>query len=479
MLTLHLLFVGCTVITTQLVKTQSDCDDAYSCVFADISSSQQIGCYGYHSCNQASLQTSSNINCYGGFSCLDANIVYSSDRNIYCHGLGSCARIDFLGNFNERIDCYGELSCYRSNIFSSNLYCTGERSCADSIVYISSSMLANGYASAKNCTFYSTNSSSNYYFGGPYSGDNATIICGNGHTCLVYCYINGCNNVKLLCNGTCNLIVSCSDDAVQSDVCPNGTTINQDNKLAKLNLLSFEDIYENSVTGPCYTAITNAIHCDDYQECEDSPSLDTTNINAPICCTSYFGCYNVDNITSMILLNSNVINDISIRCDGSLSCQYSNHIEAVNGGNIHITGYRAGHSVDIIETTHNSDIFCTARQSCGGSTLKNANNTYCSGYWACGWVTITNVSNIWMYGSFAGWYSSFTGLKNRLHCGGTYSCMATIISRDVAVIKVIGVGFGALYSTNITAVEMVCSMFSNTCINIALLIDIFVFDNSI
>ena len=450
------MLLGHIIMMTQLVNAQIECHDAYSCVFADISSSQQIECYGYHSCNQASLQTSDSINCYGGYSCLNANIVYSSDRNINCYGLGSCARIDFLGNIDENIYCYGELSCYQSNIFASKLHCGGERSCANSISHISGTVYAYTYASAQNCIFDSTNSSSIYYFYGPYSGDNATIICGNGHTCLVYCYNNGCNNVKLLCNGTCNFIVSCSDDAVQSNICPNETIINQDNNLPKLNLLSFEDIYENSVTSPCYTPITNAIHCDDYQECEDSPSLDTTNINAPICCTSYFGCYNVDTITSVILSNSSVINDISIRCDGSWSCAYSNHVEAVNGGNIHITGFAAGYVVDIIETTHNYDIFCTAPQSCYWSVLKHANNTYCSGSLVCPSTTITNVSNIWMYGIRAGWYSRITGLKNSLHCGGHYSCKGTIISGDGDTLQIIALGFEALYSTNVTAAEKVC-----------------------
>ena len=449
------LVLGYVIMITEIVKTQIECHDAYSCVFANISSSQRIECYGYHSCNHASLQTSSDVHCAGGYSCLDGTIIYNNDRDIYCYGLGSCAKVYSLGNIIKRTYCYGELSCYQSNISSTNLLCYGERSCADSISYIASIMYAYAYASAQNCTFYSTDSSSSYYFYGPYSGDNATIICGNGHTCDVYCYNNACNNANLLCNGTCNFTVSCSDDTIQSNICPNGKIIDEDNNLPKLALLSFDDIYENSVTGPCYTPITNAIHCHDYQECKDSPSLDTSNINAPICCTSYDGCYNVDNITSMISLNSSVINDIAVRCDGYQSCEYSNHIEAINGGNIHMSGIFSAHS-DIIQTTYNYDIFCTAYSSCHGGTLKNANNTYCNSYLACPDAVITNISNVWMYGYSSGRHSSIAGLKNKLHCGGPYSCSNTIISGDVDMTQVIALGFYALHSTSTIATQMVC-----------------------
>ena len=442
-------------------RAQSECYDAYSCVFDDILDiNTSIECYGYHSCNQASIQTSFVVYCYGGYSCLNANVVYSKYGRIDCHGLGSCARIDSLVDIDGITYCGGELSCYQSNIFSSYLHCQGERSCADATAHISSSMYAYAYASAQNCTFYSASSNSAYHFYGAYSGDNATIVCGSADTCYVHCYNNACNNLKLLCNGTCNFIVSCSDDAVQSDTCPNGKIIPQDNRLPKLNLLSFDNIYKNSVTRPCYTPITNAIHLDDYEEYENSASLDTTNItgitgNAPICCTSYLSCYDVDIITSMISSNSSVINDIAIRCDGSESCKYSNYIQAVNGGDIHMSGHQAAYSVGIIETTPYYDIFCTALGSCCNSTLKDANNTYCSGYIACQYAVITNISNVWMYGCYSG-YHSVMGLKNTLHCGGHYSCGNTIIWSNADMIQIIAFGLRALYSTFATAAEIVC-----------------------
>ena len=159
------------------------------------------------------------------------------------------------------------------------LYCRGKHSCSDSTAYISNKMYSEAYASAQNSTFYSTDEYSNYHFYGPYSGDNATIICGNDHNCFVYCYNNACNNINLICNGTCNFTVSCGD-TVQSDACPNGKILDETENFAflpKLTLLSFDDIYRNAVTSPCYTPITNAFQCDDYLECSDSTSLHTSD----------------------------------------------------------------------------------------------------------------------------------------------------------------------------------------------------------
>ena len=432
-------------LTLHGIHSQSECYNAYSCASANISSTESIHCWGYHSCYQASLQTSSIINCNGAYSCLNANMAYSNTF-VFCYGLGSCARIDLLGDIAEPIQCYSELSCYQSNIFAYYVYCRGERSCADTTVHLSSTFYAYAYASAQNCTFYSIGLHTHYFFYGSYSGDNATIICGNGHRCFVYCQNTGCNNLNMLCNGTCTFGVFCNNDAFKSDICSNGKIINQE----KLKLLSFDDIYENRVSSPCDTSITNAIHCDDYQECYDSASLDE---NAPICCTSSFGCYHVNNITSMFLSNSSVINGIAIRCDGYWSCGHSNHIQARNGGDIHISGLYAGHSVGIIETTLNYDIFCTSYSGCSGATLKNANNTYCTAYTSCQYTFIVNVSNVWMYGHYAGYNSRITGLKNELHCAGDYSCKSTNIS---GAMQVIARGFQAVKSASVTAVDRVC-----------------------
>ena len=459
------------------VTSLAECHDAYSCALAYISTSR-IECYGYHSCHQASLQTTSTIWCIGGYSCFGATRVYSSDGSVQCYGLGSCAMIESIGNINEPLYCGAQLACYQSNIHAQSIWCAAERSCANSIAYIERYVWIYGYLGAQNSTFYSTDSSSDYYFYGPYSGNNATIICGNNHTCSVHCYNNGCNILSLVCNGTCNFVISCDDEAEKSDVCPNGIIMNSTTNfifLPQVTLSSFAEIYTNYVTTPCYTPITNAIHCDDNKECAYSTSLDTSDIHAPICCASYRACASVNNITSIIPLNSSVINSVAIRCDGYASCLYSDHIHAVNGGNIYMSGLLAGRDIDMIEITQNYDIFCTAYNSCRGSTLKNSNNTYCITYLACQYTFIVNVSTVWMYGQSAGLYSYITGLKDNLYCAGEYSCMNATVSSGGDMIQASGyqvlymsilvandncnvwaVGYQALYFANITKAEKVC-----------------------
>lgn len=77
--------------------------------------------------------------------------------------------------------------------------------------------------------------------------------------------------------------------------------------------------YDNS-NRSCYSAITNAINCGDYEECESSDSL--MNIEYPICCTARDACYQANNITTseITLLNSSFIDNTAIRCDWWHSC---------------------------------------------------------------------------------------------------------------------------------------------------------------
>ena len=57
---------------------------------------------------------------------------------------------------------------------------------------------------------------------------NSTIICGIGHTCTVFCYGNGCNELTLLCsdggNTSCVFNIDCSyaEKSHNINVCPNG-----------------------------------------------------------------------------------------------------------------------------------------------------------------------------------------------------------------------------------------------------------------
>ena len=71
-----------------------------------------------------------------------------------------------------------------------------------------------------NSFFVSGSSFVEFYFRGSQSGYNATVICGDGHQCYIFCDGNGCNGLNVECNG-CILSIDC-DDAELSDICPDG-----------------------------------------------------------------------------------------------------------------------------------------------------------------------------------------------------------------------------------------------------------------
>ena len=78
-----------------------------------------------------------------------------------------------------------------------------------------------GHLSGLNTQFTSGDASVTYFFYGSQSGYNTTITCGNGHSCQIYCYGNGCNGLSASCDGSCSLTYHCSQ-AEQSDVCSDG-----------------------------------------------------------------------------------------------------------------------------------------------------------------------------------------------------------------------------------------------------------------
>ena len=404
------------------------------------------------------MTQSNHVYCYGSYSCFKANIIANRYQYyiIYCYGLSSCAMIGSM--YARGVYCSGELSCYGSNISTNILNCYGDQSCANTVAYIED-VFVGSTSGARNSIFYSTKSGT-YHFDGPQSGDNTTIICGNDHACTIHCDNSGCNNLSLICDGSCNLIILCSDDAEKSDICPDGVIMTNNNTnssyLPYLVPTPFDQVYENSVT-LCYTPRTNAIQCDAYRQCRDTNSLDTTNIIAPICCTSYRACYTANDIKTEILLNSNMTigNDIAIRCDGSNSCYTVDQIHAQNGGDIYLSGSYSSYK-SIIETTQNYNIFCTAYHSCFSSSLKNANNTYCSGYRACKETLLFDMNNVWMYGNGTGDGSSITRLTGSLHCAGGHACFNAKVTTYGNLIQ--ANGNKVLYQANVIATNQ-CHIF--------------------
>ena len=215
---------------------------------------------------------------------------------------------------------------------------------------------------------------------------------------------------------------------------------------------------ENSVN-PCYSNITNAINCDDYNEC----SSISINNNAPICCTSYLGCYNSTNITNSISLNNSIIKNTAIRCDGYQSCDdMQNFIFAKNGGNIYFTGRYA--IVDtsytrIIETTNLYSIFCTGYGSCYGSNIfRNALNLYCLGKESCrdddqeGYIEY--ISNIFAYSYQSAYETTMINIFDSVYCNSYQACYLSSITNVVN--NVYGNGYQSLYSSTITNITNVC-----------------------
>ena len=345
------------------------CSTAFGCAETSIteasgSGNENIQCFGYGSCWKAISLTNAGefgIQCHGSYSCYSATEIQRTssgdEKHIFCYGLLSCAYANTISNINGDIYCGAALSCIGATIYvddtDDSLYCYGIKSCAESTIHVSNIAALYGYLAAQDATLYSDVSGVTFRFWGKESGRDATVICGNGHTCYIDCYSDGCNDLTLICSGDCTFDITCDKYAELSDVCDDADDSNSVGRRVTdefaSELISFADdnvyeqyefsLFENSFNICDSSNVANAVICDDSQECMSSGNVMSTNSNpGPVCCLSYSACDTVNNITSVIDLNDNSIkylNRTAIRCDGYLSCEdVTDGIVATNGGNV-------------------------------------------------------------------------------------------------------------------------------------------------
>ena len=449
------------------------CHVAYSCEENTINeaASGNVQCYGYHSCFEATITVtgSSDILCYGSYSCYKAIALSvettSGDYDIDCWGLFSCAFVDTIYSYDGDIDCFGESSCFQSNLEIGTsgdfdiINIQGDHGGAQATLTGGYYHYARGSYSLQNATVYGTFDNCEFSVYGHNAGYGANIICGDGLTCNIHCGGNSCNNMTITCDGSCTLNIDCTS-AERSDNCPNGYQI-----ASFINLPSLLNVqlstYDNSYN-PCLSNITNAINCDDDSECGGNVLNDE---DKPICCTSYYGCFQAGNITTSISrsdLNSSAIDNTAIRCDGRLSCDNTiNVISAKNGGNIYFTGYtiQTGPTEGvngIIETTNEYDIICSGFWSCAnGKTIRNARNLFCTASDSCrSLVLIENINIVHFYGFRSGRDSTIINIFDSVYCSGYEACYQTLISNVNN--SVFGGGYWALYNSQISNVTNVC-----------------------
>lgn len=485
------IFLLVMIIVIELSRAITSCHSAYSCQLSSIiaTSMENVECYGYYSCYQSSINASrtGKILCYGAYSCFNSSYLYidrdatSQDYKLACHGLFSCAFVKSIYNDGgTNTNCFGELSCYQSNISAipnGTITCDGDRSCANATVtgaqhnYIRANFACyNAILNAYNYKYTYRSSVIKFYMDANNAGYGATIICGDGIRCLIYCNGNACNNLTLVCHdhGTnnCSFEIDCSY-AEKSDICPNGY------QLPFILPSLFDHVqfstYDNSYN-PCVSSNTNAINCHDYNECDyNSIDINTTittldtsknkNDSFPICCTAANGCIGYINITNKINLNSTInIHDTAIRCDGHSSCKnIQNFILAKNGGNVYFTGgwTTQGSSNVIIKTRNKYNIVCTGHKSCiDGKTFTDAFNLLCMGAESCSSSTlIEHIVNVYGYGKRSLEFSTIRNIFDSVYCSAYQACYSSNITNVNNTVY--GGGYQVLYGSRIFNVKNV------------------------
>eukprot|EP01083_Nonionella_stella_P033878 92703_1 len=153
-------------------KSNICCRAMLSCTMKDIQTSaerQTVIASGLDSLLRSTLHGIDSLFCSGFESCFQVNIV-TIRRNVYCLGYDSCRHITINDTQAEVIYCFGADSCGYSTIYTSG---TG----------------TNHYI----------------YFIGHRSGQRATVHCKATDVCVVICAGDACDDVKLECDGVCEV----------------------------------------------------------------------------------------------------------------------------------------------------------------------------------------------------------------------------------------------------------------------------------
>lgn len=474
------------VVLFGCIDATSKCHDSHECALVDVISNatSEVECYGHYSCAQAGLiETigSYEIQCFGSYSCYKADLIQRTTASgagddsisIRCDALFSCAFVDFIHNYNGTVRCRGVKSCFATKItiesssFNDYVQCDSNQACSNSIITSHGLNIIHGYAAAQNSIFYSNSSIVTYRFRAMDSGYNATIVCGTNHTCTIDCHSNACSNLHLMCNGSdssynisnsvneaCFFNISCSS-AEESDICPDGYKLTQTDSYPLPNVLNVTmTTYDNSID-PCYSPLTNAESCEGFRECR---SDNFNNENVSICCSGYYSCLEVTNMTTLVYVNESKSNSefVAIRCDGVFSCTGAdNYIIGKNGGNLYFSGGWTSQNTGKIESTLNYDVFCNGVAACRFREIMYGNNLYC-GTEACKLSPmIAYFNTVWAYTLEAAQYSTIMNIYGDVYCGSYKACQYSTISNVGG--DVYGAGYVALMSATVENATKVCN----------------------
>ena len=470
-----------------IIKVLSDvtCDDSQSVCVIVADDDNDIECNFFQSCDGAyAIQSTSSasIYCDGGHSCYNTSFIQHisllNSANINCQGLMSCAHVSgYLYNNNGNIYCSGEQSCAYSNIqVYEYLYCYGARSCKNSIIFVGEYAIMSGSLSGANSIFYSNSTLTELSFKGADSGYNATVNCGTGHQCDIFCYHNSCTNMIVQCKDiiidntnndkitNCTINIDCQY-AEQSDICPDGyqsspfwINIGQSSLFSFLpNLIDIGmSNYDNSVI-----LCNLSPKCDGWELYPDCrfQTIDTTDTEFPICCTGEEVCLD-SNITALVAPSRNN-SAVAARCDGHAACggtRTTIYTISGLGGSIFLSGAYSVESrfgQDLTIETDN-DIVCSGTFACyyiyfSNKGLVNARNVYCTGRGSCMYSRIYNITNnVYCYGFAAGYYSEIDTIWN-----GSVVCASSCKDANIQNINgnVLGSGYETFHSAFIANVS--------------------------
>lgn len=188
--------------------------------------------------------------------------------------------------------------------------------------------------------------------------------------------------------------------------------------------------------------------CDASDEC-DSASYD----GGSLCCAALTSCHSKPNITISSVSNDY---DVALRCDGHRSCKSSSGIYGTNGGDLYFSGKESAELGNIV-STNQSNIICSAEDSCKQATIRNALDVYCPGDESCAKSIISNVRNVFGY-SWRSIQEAIISDVDNVYCASIQSCFPATISNVADTVY--AAGRRSLRNSIIKNATNVCPYFS-------------------
>lgn len=349
--------ISLVLVLASCVNAGYECSDEYSCINNTIVNTDgDIDCLGLASCAKSFIDNFAYIDdgrttaCWGARSCQSAS-VFDGDVTYPADLRGYLALAWTKISVTTGSGCMGEASCYQiENATNENVYCRGFRSC-DGLIGINNDIVRGfGTLSLANSILFDP---SNVYLYSFYSGYNSTIYCQYGKSCSIYCYVNGCENLNVICENGADCRISCDEE--QGVTCP--TNYSNSNDISNYNYNSSNSEYysiltmisnvfnnsdyilnndndnnvyvENIYKSEC-NSNSSDIHCGNANDAECNGVSWTNTIINNICCTGHRACTS-STIGSM---DDDCSNYNNVYCDSNEGCFGSNIYGVLGIGNI-------------------------------------------------------------------------------------------------------------------------------------------------